>query len=319
MLAAYLDQNRFDDYISCPQNGYRALQITAWIPNRGAIEVAIATRDMEGENHWGVIYALQHGKDISNYNPVEILTPSGGARFVPEGSSVLDAVTSIQQELLLDKISAVKINGKITPLSEKVHPGDIVEVVTEGERLVPAEDWLKYSNNSTTRILRSVINTEALRKTAEEGRSLIRPILGSHGMLALEDVQELDRDLFDVLLEKLGASSLEDLYASLGSGAIRQIDFSQLLDEVGLTPTNLKWTTISCIGARASNKPGALASLANLVSQAGGNILRSVNNTLPDGTFYLRLVIKNLNSDQRDTLRMAFMQSGLELENLEVV
>ncbi len=319
MLAPYLDQNRFDDYIACPQNGYRALQITAWIPNRGAIEVAIVTRDMEGENHWGVVYALQHGKDISHYNPVEILTPSGGARFVQEGSSVLDAVASIQQELLLDKISAVKINGKPTPLSDKVHPGDIVEVITEGKRILPAEDWLKYANNSTTRVLRSAINTQALRKTAEEGRLMIRPVLGNHGMLALEDIQELDHDQYDVLLEKLGASSLEDLYASLGSGAIRLIDFSQTLDEIGLTATNLMWTTISCIGTKSSNKPGALASLANLVSQAGGNILRSVNNTLPDGTFYLRLVIKNLDRDQRDNLRIAFMQSGLELENLEVV
>ncbi len=54
-FGSYLDQNRFDDYIACPQNGYRALQITAYLPKIGAIEVAIATRDMEGENLWGVV------------------------------------------------------------------------------------------------------------------------------------------------------------------------------------------------------------------------------------------------------------------------
>jgi (p)ppGpp synthase/HD superfamily hydrolase len=43
-----LDHNRFDDYIACPQNGYRALQVTAWLPGYGAIEVAIATEEMEG-------------------------------------------------------------------------------------------------------------------------------------------------------------------------------------------------------------------------------------------------------------------------------
>jgi len=73
----YLDQNRFDDYIACPQNGYRALQVTAWLPDLGAIEVAIATRDMEGENHWGVVYALQQGKDISQYRPIESSPPAG--------------------------------------------------------------------------------------------------------------------------------------------------------------------------------------------------------------------------------------------------
>ena len=106
----YLDHNRFDDYIACPQNGYRALQVTAWMPEYGAIEVAIMTAEMEGENEWGIVYALNNGKDTSEYRPIEIFTPSGGARFLPEGATVLDAVASIQQEFLLDKISAVEVN-----------------------------------------------------------------------------------------------------------------------------------------------------------------------------------------------------------------
>ena len=52
------------------------------MPEYGAIEVAIATAEMEGENTWGVIYALKNGKDISEYRPVEVFTPSGGARFL---------------------------------------------------------------------------------------------------------------------------------------------------------------------------------------------------------------------------------------------
>ncbi|MEW6650848.1 MAG: HD domain-containing protein, partial [Chloroflexota bacterium] len=188
-LGAYLDHNRFDDYIACPQNGYRALQVTAWLPDLGAVEVAITTRDMEGENHWGVIYALQHGKDISGYRPVEILTPTGGARFVPEGSTVLDAVASIQQEFLLDKISAVKVNGSLARLSDRVHSGDIVEVITEGTRQIPNEKWLTFANNSTARLLRSVLITEALKQSAEKGRQLIKPVLASHGIIALEDIQ----------------------------------------------------------------------------------------------------------------------------------
>jgi GTP diphosphokinase / guanosine-3',5'-bis(diphosphate) 3'-diphosphatase len=59
------------------------------MPRYGMIEIAIATEEMEGENLWGVVYALKHGKDISSYRPVEILTPTGSARFLPEGSTVL--------------------------------------------------------------------------------------------------------------------------------------------------------------------------------------------------------------------------------------
>ena len=107
-LGQYLDQDRFDDYIALPQNGYRALQVTGWLPNYGAVEVAIATNDMEGENLWGVVYAIKNNQDISHYRPVEILTPTGGARFVPEGSTVLDAVASIQQEFLPQQLPQLR-------------------------------------------------------------------------------------------------------------------------------------------------------------------------------------------------------------------
>ena len=58
-----IDQDRFDDYIADPQKGYRAIQVTSWIPGAGAIEVAITTEEFEGENTWGVIYC------INNQNP----------------------------------------------------------------------------------------------------------------------------------------------------------------------------------------------------------------------------------------------------------
>ncbi len=317
-LGAYLDQNSFDDYIACPQNRYQALQITAWVPDKGAIEVAITTEKMEGENQWGVVYAINHGLDLSSYSPVEILTPTGGARFLPEGSSVLDAVASIQQELLLDKISSVKVNGSLARLSDRVHPGDVVEVVTGSGRLVPQEDWLTFANPSTTRLLRGVLVTEALKKSAEIGRQMVGSTLSTRGILALEDVQALEPDRFDNMLEKVAAASLEDLYSSLGSGAVRLIDLEQALDAAGIVDEVLNWTTVNLTGTHAANRPGVLATLALLISQAEGNILRSVNNTLPNGGFYLRLVIGNLSSRTRSTLRKAFEETGIELETLEI-
>lgn len=317
-LGSYLDQNNFDDYIALPQNRYRALQTTAWIPDKGAIEIAIATEEMEGENQWGVVYAIKHGLDISSYSPVEILTPTGGARFLPEGSTVLDAVASIQQELLLDKISSVKVNDSLARLSDRVHPGDVVEVVTGSGRLVPQEDWLTFANPSTTRLLRGVLVTEALKKSAEMGRQMVKPTLAARGILALEDVLALEPDRFDNMLEKIACASLEDLYASLGSGAVRLMDLDQALDSAGIASHVLNWTTVDLVGTQNSNRPGVLAQLALLISQASGNILRSVNNTLPNGGFYLRLVVGNLSTKDRTALRKQFEESGIELETLEI-
>ncbi len=315
----YLDNDRFDDFIAFPQNGYRAIQVTAWLPDYGAVEVAISTAEMEGENMWGVVDCIKNGRDTSQYRPVEILTPSGGARFLREGSSVLDAVASIQQEFLLDKISAVMVNGHLARLSDRVTPGDVVEVVTSGKRLAPSEDWLHFCNESTARLLRVVLATDGLRKASETGRQLIRATLAETGILALEDVLALAVDQIDNLLEQLGCASLEDLYAAIGGGALRLDDLRRGLKEVGITRENLRWTTINLVADTDDNRPGVLSSLAGLVSQHGGNILRSVNNTLPDGGFSLRLVLAFQEGEQKEELEKAFAGSGLHFRLFEIV
>jgi GTP diphosphokinase / guanosine-3',5'-bis(diphosphate) 3'-diphosphatase len=315
----FIDQTRFEDLIAFPQNGYRALQATAWMDGYGAFEIAIATDEMEGENLWGVVYAINHAKDISRYRPVEILTPTGGARFVPEGSSVLDAIASIQREFLLDKISAVRVNGDLARLSDQVRPGDVVEVITNGPRMVPTEEWLRYSNYSTANLLRSVLAIEGLRRSAEEGRRLVKDLLSRHGLLALEDISALAPDKVDNLLERLSCASLEDLYSALGGGAIRTIDMEHALSELGISKEELGWTTISIYATEPSNRPGVLAHLAGIISDYGGNILRSVNDTMPDGGFSLRLVVKSLTPEGVLQLKSAFLESGVNFTSFEIV
>lgn len=315
----YLDETHFNDYIAYPQNRYRALHTAAWMPRYGLIEIAIATEEMEGENMWGVVYALKHGKDISSYRPVEILTPTGSARFLPEGSTVLDAVASIQQEHLLDKISAVHVNGVLARLADPVRPGDVVEVITGGKRLTPTEEWLNYCNTSTARLLQTVLATVALRRAAEEGRQQLKTILSRKGLLALEDVVALEPDRWDNLLERLACANLEDLYAAVGGGAIRLEDLEEALEATGITRESLGWTSINLIGGGSAHRPGTLARLAGIVSKHGGNILRSVNNTLPDGGFEIRLVVSYLDGTKQELLRKAFLESGIELRTLELV
>lgn len=318
MFSRNLDHGRFDDYIASPQRGYRALQVTAWMPDMGAIEIAIMTKAMEGENLWGVVYALQHGEPITQYKPVQIFTPTGGTRFLPDGSTVLDAVASIQ-DYLLDKINRVEINGIPRALNAPVNPGDVVRVVTQGKRMVPSEDWLGFCNLSTARLLRSVLVTVALKQKAEEGRKMIRPILVKRGIVDLEDVQVQERIKFENLLSALAAASLDDLYSALGGGTILIKDFEEALDEVGIMREVLEWTTINLIGPENTNRPGVLSHLAGVVSKFGGNIIRTVNNTFNDGSFTLRWVIKGLDPEKKDDLRNAFLNCDVALTHVEIV
>ena len=313
-----LDQNRFDDYIANPQHGYRALQVTAWLPDLGAIEVAIATEEMEGENQWGVIYALQNGKEINQYKPIQIFTPTGGTRFLPDGSTVLDAVAAIQ-DFLLDKINRVEVNGDPKDLSDPVNPGDVVEVITEGARITPSVEWLDFCNLSTARQLRSALITVALKQTAEEGRDRLRPLLVERGIVDMEDVQIQERVKLENLLSSVSAASLDDLYSALGGGAVRLAEVNNALDEAGISREVLGWTTINIVGPANTNKPGVLAYLAGLVSNFGGNIQRTVNNTFSDGSFTLRWVIKGLDHVSKEDLFAAFENCEIELVKVEIV
>ncbi len=314
----YIEYGRFDDYIASPQHGYQALQVTAWIPNRGAIEIAMATNEMEGENLWGVVYALQHGKNIDQYKPIQIFTPTGGTRFLPDGSTVLDAVAAIQ-DFLLDKINSVEVNGVKKSLSDPVKPGDVVEVITHGERIVPTSDWLEHCNRSTARLLRSVLVTVALKQTAKEGREKLKPLLIDRGIMDLEDVQVQEQEKFENLLSSLTAASLDDLYSALGGGAVRLQDVEQMLDESGISKAVLGWTTINIVGPSNTNKPGVLAYLAGLVSQFGGNIIRTINNTYHDGSFTLRWVIKGLDEEKKPELYQMFLECEVPLSHVEIV
>jgi len=313
-----LDHDRFDDYIASPQNGYKALQVTAWLPGYGAVEVAIATEEMEGENTWGVVYAIQHGKDISKYRPVQILTPYGGTRFLEEGSTVLDGVGAIQ-EFFLDKINRVIVNGEERSLYERLNPGDVVEVITGGERKVPHPDWLNHCSTTTARMLRVVLATVALKESSKKGRELIHPLLADRGILALEDVLTLDRNRIEAMLGLLACANLDDLYSAVGGGSIYLEELENSLDLVGISKTALAWTTVQIIGSKASNRPGVLAYLAGLISQAGGNIISTIHNTSADGSYSLRLVINSLDEIASKQLMELLEKSKFPLDKFEIV
>ena len=186
------------------------------------------------------------------------------------------------QDFLLDKINSVEVNGEIRNLSDPVQPGDIVHVITQGKRLSPTEEWLEFCNLSAARLLRSALVTVALKQTAEEGRNLIKPFLAKRLIVDLEDIHIHERIKFENFLSSLAAASRDDFYSALGGGAIRIEDVDEAFDEAGIMSEVLGWTTINLLGSKDSNRPGVLAELAGLVSQYGGNILRTVNNTFPD-------------------------------------
>lgn len=312
-----LDQDRFDDYIASPQNGYQALQVTAYLPGTGAIETAIATEDMEGENTWGVIYAINHNKDISRYRPVQILTSYGGTRFLEEGSTVLDGVASIQ-DFYLDKIHKVLVNGEERHIYDNLNPGDVLEVVSSGPHKQPEPDWLNHCNPTTARLLRNVLARVNLKQASEKGQKIIHPILVSQGILDLNDVASLEPNRLESMLGLLACANLDDLYSAVGGGSIFVNEVENAMDLTGIKSSTLRWTSLQIHGNNSSNRPGALAYFAGLITEAGGNILRTVNTTSKNGDFHVRMVLKGLEDNQKDYLKKLFSESRFPLVEIEI-
>lgn len=312
-----LDQDRFDDYIASPQNGYRALQVTAYLPGTGAIEIAIATEEMEGENTWGIIYAINNNKDISRYRPVQILTTYGGTRFLEEGSTVLDGVAAIQ-EYYLDKIHKVLVNGEERHIYDNLNPGDVVEVVSDGPHKQPDPDWLNHCGPTTARLLRNVLARVNLKAASKEGRKKIHPILIKHGILDLNDVASLEPNRLESMLGLLACANLDDLYAAIGGGSIFLEEVENAMGLSGISDSASRWTSIQVYGSNTSNRPGGLAYLAGLITEAGGNILRTVNTTSKNGDFHVRMVLDGLQESQKGYLRKLFSESRFPLVEIEI-
>ena len=85
-------------------------------------------------------------------NRVFVLTPKGDPIDLPENACAVDFAYAIHTDIG-NHCAAVKINGKIAPLSQPLKNGDIVEIIIDKKRK-PAQDWLSFVK---TRLARSQI------------------------------------------------------------------------------------------------------------------------------------------------------------------
>jgi hypothetical protein len=195
----------------------------------------------------------------------------------------------------------------------------VVEVVSTGTHLVPQPDWLNHCDITTARRLRVVLATVALKEASQKGKQLIHPLLAKQGILSLDDVASLESSRIDQLLGLMACANLDDLYSAVGGGSIILRELEDALDRVGISRAVLNWVTVEVSGSNTANRPGVLAYLAGLVSEAGGNIIHTIHTTSPDGSFYLRLVLAGLDEERKENLHELFSKSRFPLDKVEIV
>ncbi len=252
------DTNRLRDWLSNPKpNGYESLHITVKNKDNVYLEVQIRTKRMDeiAENglasHWSykgikheetldkwlvsVRHILEHPASASGdgqgyeeddlpeppSKEIFVFTPSGELRKLTAGATVLDFAFDIHSNLGI-RCTGGKVNGKAVPIKEKLHTGDVVEIMSSKNQK-PSKDWLNIvvTNKARTKIRQKL--SEAEFQKAAEGKELLERRLKNWKM-------ELNDEDLAVLMKKTQYKNVNAFFAAVGEGTVDIADIKNFLD-----------------------------------------------------------------------------------------
>ena len=192
---------RMRDWISIPKsNGYESLHTTVSAGGGRWVEVQIRTERMDEvaergiAAHWRYKGVKQGGMGAEEWlqrlrelledttsesiarrfeakpatGEIFVFTPSGDIRKLPEGATVLDFAFDIHTSLGAICVGA-KVGGRVVPIKEPLHNGDICEVLTRKDQ-TPKADWLSICVTQKARSRIRVYLREQQLKHARLGR-----------------------------------------------------------------------------------------------------------------------------------------------------
>lgn len=148
---------------------------------------------------------------------VFIFTPKGDVLNLPVDSTPVDFAYYIHSAIG-NKMIGAKVNGKMVPIDYTLQNGDIIEILTSTTTHGPSRDWLKIVKSSQAR---NKINQWFKKEKREEniirGKEMIEKELKKQGFTY---AQLFRPEWIDLVLRKYNFSSLDDLYAGIGYGAM---------------------------------------------------------------------------------------------------
>jgi GTP pyrophosphokinase/guanosine-3',5'-bis(diphosphate) 3'-pyrophosphohydrolase len=140
---------------------------------------------------------------------IYVFTPQGELRTLPNGATPIDFAFVIHSEIG-ERAIADKVNGKMTPLREKLDTGDQVEIIT-GNKINLNPDWIDdvVTHKARSRIRQFIKQEE--REIADEGRKIWQKQARQNNIEISE--QELTK-----VAQKLDFDSIRQLFYQIGKG-----------------------------------------------------------------------------------------------------
>ncbi len=242
-----LHPERTRDWVSRPKaNGYKALHLTVMGPDGNWIEVQIRSEKMDEiaergfAAHWKYKVGnsdeeseldiwLKTIKDILEHpepNAIDFLdtiklnlfsteifvfTPKGDLITLPKDATALDLAFTLHSDLGFHCIAA-KVNHRLVPLSQKLHSGDQVEILTSKSQ-TPKEEWLNLVTTAKARSRLLAALRKDRRKIIAKGEAQLKEFLESNHI-------ELNNELMTKILSNLGLQHRDDLLFKIGNEEI---------------------------------------------------------------------------------------------------
>ena len=261
---------RFKDYISVPKsNMYQSLHTTLIGPKGTPFEIQIRTWDMHRVAEFGIAAhwaykeankdkkstvkvqddklawlreSLEWQKDMQDpdeflntlktelfEDEVYVFTPKGDIKVLPRNATPIDFAYNIHEQIG-HKMVGCKVNSKMVPIITQLKNGDIVEIITSDSSKGPSRDWLKYvkSTIAKNRIAQWFKKAER-EENIVKGKDLVEKEIKRIGMNQSELYKQ---EYVNATLDRFKFNSIDDMYASVGFGAISPSKvISRMLEE----------------------------------------------------------------------------------------
>ena len=160
---------------------------------------------------------------------VYVFTPKGKILVLPRDATPIDFAYSIHEEIGNHMVGC-KINSKMMPIITKLQSGDIVEIMTSDSQKGPSRDWLKFIKTTKAKSkIQSWFKKEQRSENIEKGKDLIEKEIKRIG---ISHDELFKQDYINAALDRYKFKNLEEMYASVGFGAISQVKIiSRMLEE----------------------------------------------------------------------------------------
>ncbi|QWQ38239.1 bifunctional (p)ppGpp synthetase/guanosine-3',5'-bis(diphosphate) 3'-pyrophosphohydrolase [Gemella sp. zg-570] len=247
---------RMKDYIAMPKpNMYQSLHTTLISPAGQPLEVQIRTYEMHEiaekgiAAHWAYKEGRKTNKQDDFYqklnwfqkiaegdeteataesfmdslkvdllsDKIYVFTPNSDIIELPKGSCVVDFAYAIHTEVG-NKMVGATINDKIVPFDYVLSTGEICDVRTSKNSSGPSRDWLNLATSSQTKSkIKSFFKKAAREENLAKGEILLKDEIKAQGF----DIDEImTQEAIELVLNKYRFASLEDLYRTIGYGAL---------------------------------------------------------------------------------------------------